>query len=288
MPEPWIEQFVQILNSGRIINNRMSDAIALKNDHLQGKVYKYRCVNDRSLQNLQEDTIWLASPDKYNDPFDCLFSVSDEDILPILRQTLNEELIRIYSPSAPELEPAHADRLLGEALEGIRKMRGATKICSFSAANNIILMWSHYANHHTGFCIEYDLEPLEPQHTMRKNLYPVIYDPNLYSLTPYMQDLCRTDRSAFAVNGLLFPVLYKYAGWSYEKEWRAIWFCDQICDDHAHAVPKASRVYLGAKIDAPAARQVYDICAARGIEVLKMKMELDRFRLEPEPYSAGR
>ena len=120
----------------------MSDAIALKNDHLPGKIYKYRCVNDRSLQNLQEDTIWLASPDKYNDPFDCLFSISDEDILPILRHTLNAELIRIYGPSAPELEPAHADRLLREALEGIRKMRGATKICSFNAANNIILMWS--------------------------------------------------------------------------------------------------------------------------------------------------
>ena len=47
-----------------------------------------------------------------------------------------------------------------------------TKICSFSAAKEIILMWSDYANHHKGFCVEYDLGPLEPSAPLRWELFP--------------------------------------------------------------------------------------------------------------------
>ncbi len=286
MADPWIQPFLETLKSGRIINNRMNEVLALKDGHLPGKIYKYRCVNPRSLQNLQEDTIWLASPDSYNDPYDCVFTVSEDEILPVLRQTLNDELARILgaTPPAP-MEPNHADRLLAEALEKMRLWRGATKICSFSAAGDIILMWSHYADHHRGFCIEYNLEILEPQHYMRKNLYPVIYSPHLYSLTTYMRGLASTDRSEFQVNEPLLGVLHKYVGWEYEQEWRALFVTNGIAPDHVHAVPKASRVFLGTKMENAAAREIADICSTKGIQVLKMRMALDRFQLEVMPYS---
>jgi Protein of unknown function (DUF2971) len=236
MPDSWIESFVECLNGGRIINNRLNEAIVLKDPNLPSKIYKYRCVNDRSRQNLMEDTIWLASPDAYNDPYDCVFTVSEEEILPVLRQTLNEELARILGGNSPaDMDPNHADRLLAEALEKMRSWRGATKICSFSAASDIILMWSHYADHHRGFCIEYDLETLEPQHYMRKNIYPVIYSPHLYSLTTYVRGLASADRSEFQVNEPLLGVLHKYEGWEYEHEWRALFFTDRIAPDHVHA-----------------------------------------------------
>jgi Protein of unknown function (DUF2971) len=192
MADQWVESFVECVNSGRIINNRLKDAIALKDAHLPKKIYKYRCVNDYSLSNLREDTIWLASPDSYNDPYDCLFTVSDEEVLPLLRRSLAEEFARIYGQNAPvELDENHAERLLSQGLATLRTWRQVTKICSFSAANDIILMWSHYADHHRGFCIEYDLESLEPQDTLRKNLYPVIYSPHLYSSLPTCADLSR-------------------------------------------------------------------------------------------------
>ena len=109
-------------------------------------------------------------------------------------------------------------------------------------------MWSDYANHHKGFCVEYDLGPLEPSAPLRWELFPHLR-PCFYNLTAYFQGLCAEDRGAFIVNGLLPPVFYKYTEWSYEKEWRLVLVCEKVCPDHAHPVPKPSRVYLGAKVE---------------------------------------
>jgi hypothetical protein len=284
MTEPWIEELLRIIYSGRIINNRLNEAKNFKNSHLPGRIYKYRCFNENSLRNLREDTVWLASPDRYNDPYDCLFSISDEEVLPILQQALEDQLRRAH-PGAGLPSPESAKAMLSGAMTSLKAMRGMTKICSFSAAKDIILMWSHYANHHKGFCVEYDLGPLEPSAPLRWELFPVIYDPALYNLTAYFQGLCAEDRGAFIVNGLLPPVFYKYTGWSYEKEWRLVLVCEQVCPDHAHPVPKPSRVYLGAKVDPAEARQIYEICEARDIMVLKMKMGSQRFELDVETYT---
>ena len=100
MTEPWIEELLRIIYSGRIINNRLKEAKILKNSHLPGKIYKYRCFNENSLRNLEEDTVWLASPDRYNDPYDCLFSISDEEVLPILQQTIEDQLKGAPIPGA--------------------------------------------------------------------------------------------------------------------------------------------------------------------------------------------
>jgi hypothetical protein len=39
----------------------------------------------------------------------------------------------------------------------VKDIQKATKLCSFSECNDSILMWSHYAKDHKGFCVEYDL-----------------------------------------------------------------------------------------------------------------------------------
>ena len=36
-----------------------------------GKLYKYRSVNQNSLKNLKEGTLYCAAPSSFNDPFDC-------------------------------------------------------------------------------------------------------------------------------------------------------------------------------------------------------------------------
>jgi hypothetical protein len=38
-------------------------------------LYKYRAFNEYSLSNLKNDTIWLAKPESFNDPFDCSFAI---------------------------------------------------------------------------------------------------------------------------------------------------------------------------------------------------------------------
>ena len=77
-----------------------------------------------------------------------------------------------------------APKMISDTVGVLRQWRKITKICSFSAVNDSILMWGHYAQDHKGFCVEYDLEKLEPDHPLRRTLYPVIYSPQLYWKCP--------------------------------------------------------------------------------------------------------
>lgn len=46
-----------------------------------GKMYKYRCVNEYSLANLKDETLYCAVPSSFNDPFDCKFGIELETLV---------------------------------------------------------------------------------------------------------------------------------------------------------------------------------------------------------------
>lgn len=48
----------------------------LYSDTNNGKLYKYRSVNPYSIECLENGTLYCASPDEFNDPFDCKIGVS--------------------------------------------------------------------------------------------------------------------------------------------------------------------------------------------------------------------
>ena len=50
-------------------------------DTNNGKLYKYRAVNEYSLKNLKEGTLYCASPSSFNDPFDCRIGIDLEALL---------------------------------------------------------------------------------------------------------------------------------------------------------------------------------------------------------------
>lgn len=52
-------------------NLNIEGAFLMKNQHLPNSIFKYREVNENSLKNLEEDTVWLADPSNFNDPYDC-------------------------------------------------------------------------------------------------------------------------------------------------------------------------------------------------------------------------
>ncbi len=65
----------------------------------------------------------------------------------------------------------------------IQSVRNGMKICSFCATIEPVSMWSHYADSHQGFCMEYDVAKL-PDMTKRM-LFPVIYSSSLFDCTKY-------------------------------------------------------------------------------------------------------
>jgi Protein of unknown function (DUF2971) len=323
--DDWIQTMVNTLNSGTLADNRLEDAINIKEPHLPKRIYKYRADSDYSRANLSTNTIWLASPDAYNDPYDCSFRVAVADLVESLKRSamtqfaahyalsgevadaaienaINSEgdpmialgeaiaVLKGETPGSNPAKMAHFNsehvfpRMIRDTVAGIRQFRKAMKLCSFSERNDSILMWGHYAKDHTGFCIEYDLAPLPVEHTLRRDLYPVIYSPHLYDLTAFIHGLVHPDRRAFNPSGpLLLSVLHKFDGWQYEREWRAVIFTAGAMPDCNSAIPKPSRVFLGSKMDAAHAMGIAAICARQSIEVWQMALHPERFELTAHP-----
>ena len=320
----WIKSFVDCLDNATQSNPRIEDAIALKELQLPKRIYKYRGDSTYSRTNLNTDTVWMASPDAYNDPYDCSFSVAEEQVVTALKKSLIPEFAKVYklvpmqvkdlldraasigadpltsladaaakiNGSSPGQNPQQmaefvsliAPKMIANTIDFLRQWRKVTKICSFSAVNDSILMWGHYAQDHKGFCVEYDLEGLEGKHLLRKNLYPVIYTPSLYDLTSFIEKLVGPEREDFNSLAPLLAVLHKFVGWNYEEEWRSVQFTSGIVADHNVAVPTPSRVFLGAKMTRDKAKEIAAICDAKSIKVLQMRMANNRFELLPEAY----
>ena len=320
----WIKDFVDCLESATLAQPRLEEAIALKQAHLPKRIYKYRRDSKYSRENLKTDTVWMASPDAYNDPYDCSFTVAEDQDVTALKKSLATEFAKIYKLRGDEatdqvesairsgkdplvalaeqsaeingVKPGSnpqqmaefislmAPKMIGDTVSVLRQWRRSTKICSFSKVNDSILMWGHYAQDHKGFCVEYALQPLQPDHALRRTLYPVIYSPMLYDLTSFAEKLVGSNRQDFNPSSPLLGVLHKFNGWKYEAEWRAVSYTQGIAADHNWSVPTPSRVFLGATMEAHNAKEVVAICESRGIGVRQMYLSKNRFKLSHRPF----
>lgn len=212
-----------------------------------GKLYKYESFTAQSLRNLKSQTLYFGSPSNFNDPYDCAIKAkvrkpTDEEI---------DEFRTIYSSYADLPETAR-EALKSASSESLRKWlmnvsqdsmnslaeknirdRGVT---CFSERNNEPLMWSHYADKQSGFCLEFDTgyEPLS-------NIKKVKYQSE-------MPILSITD--ALVNNNYdQFLELYctKSKSWSYEKEWRCIH--EVSGTKFTYETAALTGVYFGPEID---------------------------------------
>lgn len=118
-------------------------------------VYKYRDLGHyevapglshrEALRSIFVDNkVWFASPDSYNDPFDCRVHLE-------------------FDPSIPAND--------GEAvLADLQRDVDGLGVFSVSTKQDDILMWSYYAGGHSGICIEFAL--MESFFSM---VQPVVY-----------------------------------------------------------------------------------------------------------------
>jgi hypothetical protein len=160
-----------------------------------------------------------------------------------------------------------------------------TEVCSFSAVNDSLLMWAHYADNYKGLCIEYDLESLNADDPFRKDLHPVKYSNQFYDLRPFAENLIAKDRQSLNPFYINLCVMHKHTGWEYEQEWRMIKHSDANTAGRALSAPTPSGVFLGSMFDEIASRELLDICKREGIAIYKMHLALDRFELLPESFA---
>ena len=152
------------------------------------------------------------------------------------------------------------------------------------------LMWSHYANKHYGFCLEYDFTPTITAFrypdllAAQLMLYPVNYSADrpllskaIFGSRANIQYIRNKTLPPDFIENLLYGLLFKSADWEYEKEWRIF----QIAPGSpTMKLPKARKVYLGANIEMQAKDRIVEIAKQKHIPVFQMFLHGDRYKFD--------
>ena len=140
------------------------------------------------------------------------------------------------------------------------------------------LMWSHYADSHKGFCIEYDYSQINEE-TLKKLPMPIIYT-SKRPLIPWKPVLDNTQENIQeACNEMMLGLLTKDDAWEYENEWRIL---INASENSKLAMPKISCVYLGASIEKENKLKILNIAREKGIPVKQMKVDRGEYALHAE------
>lgn len=243
-------------------------------------LYKYQRLTAHSLASLLNESVWLSSPTAFNDPFDCAITLSREK----LNESVDHAITEISRRQGiPKEKIENHDKIINldeAAYERLRstlrnRMREIGVLC-LSATPYEILMWSHYAENHKGFCVEYDFS--EGTH-LRKLAQPVRYSEVIPSLS--LANLPSEAKDNF----LEVCIFTKAKQWQYEQEWRVI--MDEG-DRSFQAPSKVTSVIFGARMPIEEKVMVHHALRhKRGISFKQAQLPDDRFAVEFEHFDVG-
>lgn len=123
------------------------------------KLYKYVSL-DLCKKIVKDQTIKFSVPLDFNDPFDCDVDLVDFDFKGKIDFRVSQEIetLKIQFKDNKRFNENATDPLFWQKVyKGgqIEKVRSCRVSC-FSLQNDIVLMWSHYADKHNGVCLEFD------------------------------------------------------------------------------------------------------------------------------------
>lgn len=198
--------------------NNMKWMIDELNYFAQGPIYKYMCTKWAKV-TLKEKTFKFTNPDNFNDPFDCnmailKFSRTEESIRDYeealnghnLSRTEKRELLNKFKNSYPEFKKVYT--------HVVKEKINASGVTCFSKLYNNTLMWSHYADHHKGVCLEFNAS-LDPREVLEDVEVDMIANVN-YNRTD------KINYNADKKTAIIDLFTRKSTDWRYEKEVRIV------------------------------------------------------------------
>jgi hypothetical protein len=133
--------------------------------------YKYRAVEPGDPQSVGElrdmvveSLLWMSSPEAFNDPADLQATWVIEGSATELRNRINA-LVKDLEPGLSfkkrerkllDLMQKPREQLLRGVQASYTEQRRTFGVCCFAKDPRNVLMWSHYANRHTGVCLQYE------------------------------------------------------------------------------------------------------------------------------------
>jgi len=176
--------------------------------------------------------IFFASAKRFNDPFDSAIVLRYDMMTPEYELDL---LMRNIPREFPHARPEEVAQLAKERLRDnwLRESKNSEEVRSlqlrltyetiglFSVTEvpNSILMWSYYADSHSGFCLGYDAEALAELLAQIGDSSPLLFDQRAvqYSEYPFLIP-SRLSNEDF----VLKRTHTKALDWRHEKEWRFV------------------------------------------------------------------
>lgn len=226
-------------------------------------IFRYEGFNTQSLLNLKSQIIYFASPQKFNDPYDCAINAPVADPTPEEKSKIVEAIRNGRAfPKEPRLSkdlPAWSNGMSQDKV--IENLRGGVNdlieifrdelkdsgVCCFSEQNDNLLMWSHYSDGGRGFCLEFCTEC---GLFSDSDFYKVIYVYNMPKIDMYPVVVSDYEQ----MRELLYT---KSKDWTYEQEWRVIWY-KETDFPMKYESQALKAVYFGSKME-PQAQEIVSL-----------------------------
>lgn len=227
------------------------------------KVYKYRAASEfkRDLKAISDNYFYAPNSEKLNDPCETLV-FSDN----FKKESL--ALVKVFGE-----KPNDSLKKLHEVVDNFLARREKIGIYSLSKRFDDELMWAHYANNHSGFCIEYDYDILLNGNSF-SNFYTFSVE---YKKSPPQVDIL--DMIGENQN----KILKKLAGtkskrWSYEEELRII--TDKF-GKHHYDFKAVKSIYFGYRMNDNEKNEIMKSLSGRDIKYFQISLNEKSYSFYP-------
>lgn len=220
------------------------------------KFYSLARFGHLTIENLRCHKIYAQALGNLNDPFEGWWYLSDtENVSSAQNREFRGRLERcgIYSLCCSTIE-------------------------NFPATSKSILLWSHYADAHRGFCVEFSDEIM--------NAIGLEFTPsnvNYEDSLPDKDSLNSYDKESLKDKERI--LYWKGKMWSYEKELRLCF----SAPNKFHQIPKGCirRIYCGCKMSDTEIEVIQNLAKDLGVECIVLRRSIENYGFEINDKSDG-
>ncbi|MBS1257632.1 MAG: hypothetical protein MAG551_00676 [Candidatus Scalindua arabica] len=171
-------------------------------------LYKYSTLSANSISSLINKTVWFADPRSFNDPFDCRFDILES--LPKSFKMPAKIGVEIMAEKFNACKNAEENNTIKEYRKKLEKALTEIGVLCLAGSNDNMLMWSHYADKHKGFCLGFRMTGNDAF-----KVRPVSYEGKYVEIK--IEDFA--DKYKEYIEDIIFS---KVSDWAYEKEYRIV------------------------------------------------------------------
>lgn len=281
-------------------------------------LFRFRPCSDNSIGAFKEGNIYAFTADKFNDPYDTLPRYDiveiEKGVNAMMNRSALEELKdwlqrgNDYPDYIKQVLPSEITDLLRNSLLAVDDLtpmedylekcrqnmislietmfpvisetsKRFTTIACFCENVHQILMWSHYADSHKGFALEYQFRATFEHPLKNICLYPVIYGEERIDVSAF---IAWAFLSTFGIKSKnpditasIKTALNKSDIWAYEKEWRLLDLTprDIFAQDNTVIPYEPVAIYYGRHISQENKQLLHSIAQEKGIKEFEMYVD---------------